>query len=57
MPIGALLRGPLRRWADDLSDPAVLQGQGYLRAEPIQRLWREHLAGRAHAPRLWTVLM
>jgi len=57
MPIGAWLRGPLRRWADDLLDPALLQGQGYLRAEPIQQLWREHLAGRDHTPRLWSVLM
>jgi asparagine synthase (glutamine-hydrolysing) len=57
MPIGAWLRGPLRCWADDLLDPALLQGEGYLRAEPIQQLWREHLAGRDHTPRLWTVLM
>ena len=57
MPIGAWLRGPLRRWADDLLDPAVLEEQGYLRTEPIQQLWREHQAGRDHTPRLWTVLM
>jgi asparagine synthase (glutamine-hydrolysing) len=57
MPIGPWLRGPLRPWADDLLDPARLQHQGYLRPEPVQRLWRAHLAGADHTPQLWTVLM
>jgi asparagine synthase (glutamine-hydrolysing) len=57
MPIGAWLRGPLRPWAEALLDPALLQAQGYLRPQPIQRLWRAHLAGADHTPQLWTVLM
>jgi asparagine synthase (glutamine-hydrolysing) len=58
MPIGRWLRGPLRSWADDLLDPIAMQRQGYLRPEPIQRLWRQHLSGRFdHTTRLWTVLM
>lgn len=57
MPIGSWLRGPLRSWADELLDPALLQDQGYLRPEPIQQLWQEHQAGRDHTPRLWSVLM
>jgi asparagine synthase (glutamine-hydrolysing) len=57
MPIGAWLRGPLRPWAEDLLDPALLQRQGYLQSAPIQRLWRAHLAGADHTPQLWTVLM
>ena len=58
MPIGRWLRGPLRSWADDLLDPVAMQRQGYLRPEPIQRLWRQHLSGRFdHTTRLWTVLM
>lgn len=58
MPIGRWLRGPLRPWADDLLDPVAMQRQGYLRPEPIQRLWRQHLSGRFdHTTRLWTVLM
>ena len=57
MPIGAWLRGPLRRWADELLDPALLNGQGYLRSEPIHRIWQEHLAGHDYTPRLWSVLM
>jgi asparagine synthase (glutamine-hydrolysing) len=57
MPIGAWLRGPLRPWAEDLLDPALLQRQGYLQPEPVQRLWRAHLAGADHTPQLWSVLM
>ena len=58
MPIGQWLRGPLRPWADDLLDPGAMQSHGYLRPEPIQLLWRQHLSGRFdHTTRLWTVLM
>jgi len=58
MPIGAWLRGPLRPWASDLLSPELIRRQGYLRPEPIQQLWRDHLEGRAdHTPRLWAVLM
>ncbi len=57
IPIGPWLRGPLRSWADDLLDPALLRRQGWLQPEPVQRLWREHLAGADHTPRLWSVLM
>lgn len=57
MPIGAWLRGPLRGWAEDLLDPHLLQSQGYLRSEPIWRLWRAHQRGADHTPQLWSVLM
>jgi asparagine synthase (glutamine-hydrolysing) len=58
MPIGPWLRGPLRGWAEDLLDPSLLRWQGFLRPEPIERVWKEHCSGRAdHTPRLWSVLM
>ena len=57
MPIGSWLRGPLRAWADDLLDPALIRRQGWLQPEPVQRLWRAHLAGADHTPQLWSVLM
>jgi asparagine synthase (glutamine-hydrolysing) len=58
IPIGQWLRGPLRGWAEDLLEPGLMQRQGYLRTEPIQALWRQHLSGRFdHTTRLWTVLM
>ena len=56
-PIGHWLRGPLCAWADDLLDPALIRRQGCLRPEPVQRLWRAHLAGADHTPQLWSVLM
>ncbi|QNI95417.1 asparagine synthase (glutamine-hydrolyzing) [Synechococcus sp. A15-127] len=58
MPIGQWLRGPLRGWAEDLLEPRRMLNQGYLRPEPIQTLWSQHLSGRFdHTTRLWTVLM
>jgi asparagine synthase (glutamine-hydrolysing) len=58
IPIGPWLRGPLRPWAEDLLSPSLLRRQGLLRPEPVQRIWKEHLSGRAdHTTRLWTVLM
>ena len=52
MPIGPWLRGPLRAWADDLLDPALIRRQGWLQPEPVQCLWRAHLAGADHTPAL-----
>ena len=58
IPIGKWLRGPLRGWAENLLDPGAMQRQGYLRPEPIQALWLQHLSGKFdHTTRLWTVLM
>lgn len=58
IPIGRWLRGPLRVWADDLLEPGLIERQGYLRPEPIQALWRQHLSGRFdNTVRLWSVLM
>ena len=44
MPIGPWLSGHLRAWADDLLDPALIRRQGWLKPEPVQRLWRAQLA-------------
>lgn len=57
MPIGVWLRGPLRPWAEDLLQPQLLQSQGYLQPEPIQRIWQAHQRGADHTPQLWSVLM
>jgi asparagine synthase (glutamine-hydrolysing) len=58
IPIGPWLRGPLRGWAEDLLEPGLLLRQGYLRPEPIQTIWRQHLSGRFdHTSKLWSVLM
>ena len=57
-PIGAWLRGPLRGWAEDLLSGADLDRTGLVHVAPVQRLWGEHLRGRAdHHAALWTVLV
>jgi asparagine synthase (glutamine-hydrolysing) len=58
VPIGQWLRGPLRFWASELLHPERLSSEGYMRPEPISRLWQQHLSGRYdHTTKLWTVLM
>lgn len=58
VPIGTWLRHPLRSWAEDLLDPDLMKQQGYIRPEPVQALWQQHLSGRFdHTAKIWTVLM
>jgi asparagine synthase (glutamine-hydrolysing) len=58
VPIEQWLRGPLRDWAESLLDESVLRKDGFLRAEPIRRMWTEHLnrERRWHGC-LWSILM
>jgi asparagine synthase (glutamine-hydrolysing) len=58
VPIGAWLRGPLRDWAEALLDAHRLRQEGFLRPEPIRKVWAAHLSGpRNEQSRLWAVLM
>jgi len=58
VPIDAWLRGPLCDWAHALLDADRLRRQGFLRPEPVQEKWREHLSGRCNWQYLlWDVLM
>lgn len=57
-PIGAMLRGPLRPWAEELLDDKRMAAQGLLDPVPIRRAWRQHLSGRRDlAYELWDVLV
>ncbi len=56
-PIGTMLRGPLRPWAEELLDEQRLAGQGLLDPEPIRQAWGEHIRGRRDLGyELWDVL-
>lgn len=58
LPVYHWLRGPLKEWAEDLLDPGRLKTDGFLRPEPIRKLWLEHLSGeRNWQYYLWDILM
>jgi asparagine synthase (glutamine-hydrolysing) len=57
MPMGRWLRRELRPWAEDLLSPARVRNTGLFAADPIRRVWREHLEGADRLPQIWTVLM
>ena len=58
VPINKWLRTELRAWASDLLDEQLLRQQGYFNAEPIVRMWDEHVSGTAdRSSELWPVLM
>lgn len=57
VPVAEWLRGPMRDWSGDLLNRDRLVAQGYLEADIIRRVWREHVDGQAdHSFRLWGVL-
>jgi asparagine synthase (glutamine-hydrolysing) len=56
-PVGAMLRGPLRPWAEELLAEKRLASQGLLDPGPIRQAWAWHLQGhRDLALELWAVL-
>jgi asparagine synthase (glutamine-hydrolysing) len=56
VPVGAWLRGPLARWADDLLDPRALRAAG-LDADLVGLRWLEHRRGeRDWGGALWDVV-
>jgi asparagine synthase (glutamine-hydrolysing) len=56
-PVGAMLRGAMRPWAEELLDERRIRRQGLLRPEPIRRAWDQHLRGRRDLGyELWAVL-
>jgi asparagine synthase (glutamine-hydrolysing) len=58
VPIGEWLRGPLRPWADDLLDPALVKEQGLLDPAVVQQRWMTHRDGRADLTfQVWALLM
>lgn len=57
IPLDTWLRTELREWASSLLAPPRLEEAGLI-AEPIKKIWTEHLSGRRnHSQLLWNVLM
>jgi asparagine synthase (glutamine-hydrolysing) len=58
VPINNWLRSELRGWASELLDGQLLREQEYFHAEPIVKMWNEHVLGSAdRSAELWPVLM
>lgn len=58
VPIDSWLRGPLRRWAEDLLCPDTLRRHGFFRIQIIRQKWAEHLSGKRNWQYLlWNVLI
>ncbi len=58
MPLASWLRGELKDWAGDLLSPSMLQAQGYLCADEVQKTWQQHHSGaRDRSGVLWNMLM
>lgn len=56
LPMAKWLRGPLKEWAESLLVYTDLEDCG-LRADVVDKVWREHQAGFDRQAMLWTVLM
>ena len=58
IPIGDWLRGPLKKWAEDLLEPSLMDSDGLLDVELVQEAWRQHLSGQIDlTSKLWGVLI
>jgi len=58
IPLDQWLRMELRGWAERLLSQRHLFALASLSFDPIERLWQQHLEGRANnGQKLWTVLM
>ena len=58
VPVGEWLRGPLRGWAEELLDPALVREQGLLNPSTVERRWVAHRDGVADLSfQVWSLLM
>ena len=57
LPIGTWLRGPLKKWSEDLLDKDLIKSQGFLNYEKVDKYWKELIDGKTfHNSKIWTIL-
>ncbi|MEK9629129.1 MAG: asparagine synthase (glutamine-hydrolyzing) [Nitrospinota bacterium] len=57
VPIDSWLRGPLKKWSEDLLNESDIGREGYLNAGLVTRTWKEHLSKKYNWQYLlWNVL-
>ncbi len=58
IPLEQWLRSDLRDWCEELLNPEILHGQGYMDADMVARMWREYVNGQGNwSTYIWDVLM
>lgn len=58
VPLAEWLRGPLRKWAEELLSSKKLIEDGYFNSIIIRKVWEDHLSGRKdYSLKLWSILM
>lgn len=59
IPLGGLLRGPLREWAESLLDESRLQLEGIFNARVVRSIWDSYLKNQSESgvELVWDVLM
>ncbi|MCS6777279.1 MAG: asparagine synthase (glutamine-hydrolyzing) [Chloroherpetonaceae bacterium] len=56
VPMHRWLREELRLWAEDMLSETNLKRCGLFDVATVRRVWQEHLKGRNHGIRIWTIL-
>lgn len=58
VPIDSWLRGPLKKWAEDLINFDRLSKEGFISSNVVQEKWEQHLSGKRNWQHyLWNILM
>lgn len=58
VPMDKWLRGPLKEWSGDMLSEKSIKKSGYINSEFVNRLYQDHLAGKAdNSSKLWPILV
>ena len=58
LPIGTWLRGPLKKWAEELIDRDLIKSQGFLDYKIVEKYWQELLDGNTfNNSKIWSIIV